>query len=155
MKIKFVDGNLLESDAQALVNTVNCIGVMGKGIALQFKKQFPDMYKAYNKACDNEEIKLGRMWVYPTNLYPGISTFIINFPTKDHWRNSSKIEWIEKGLQHLIYTIAENEIYNIAIPALGCGNGDLDWKTVKKLMKDRLRPIQHEVDIIVYNPQPN
>ena len=144
-------GNLLQSDAEALVNTVNCVGVMGKGIALQFKQAFPANYTAYQKACKAHTVKPGEMFVVETGnlLNP---RWIINFPTKTHWRASSRLEHIEQGLADLVRVIREYGIRSIALPPLGCGNGGLDWQRVKPLIEACLAECP-EVEILAYPPQ--
>lgn len=119
-------GNLLEDEAEALVNTVNCVGVMGKGIALQFKLAFPEVFSEYEKACRREEVQPGKMHVVSTKLLFN-PKYVINFPTKRHWKNKSRMEDIEAGLVDLIKVVKELEIKSIAIPPLGCGNGGLNW----------------------------
>jgi len=148
--IQYKKGNILEEEADALVNTVNTYGVMGKGIALAFKKTFPKNYKDYRKAFENKELQTGKMFVHKTDLL--IPKYIINFPTKRHWRNKSKLEYIEQGLEDLLNVIETNKIRSIAIPPLGCGNGGLDWKIVKKLIIDKLTSLQEETQIIIYEP---
>ena len=128
--IKKASGNLLKADAEALVNTVNCDGYMGKGIALQFKKAFPPNYDAYHKACKAGEVVPGKMNVYETGAMIN-PRYIINFPTKRHWRNPSRMEDVESGLVALIDVIKQYGIRSIAIPPLGCGLGGLDWDEVK------------------------
>src|SRR5690606_23173423 len=124
--ISYVVGNILDSHAEALVNTVNTDGVMGKGIALQFKKEFPSNYKEYREAWKNKQIGIGRLLVSKdSNLNLGEKA-IINFPTKTSWRKPSEYEYIEKGLDHLVRLIHENGIKSIAIPPLGAGNGGLE-----------------------------
>ncbi|HEV7643247.1 MAG TPA: macro domain-containing protein [Pyrinomonadaceae bacterium] len=147
--IKVVQGNLLEADVEALVNTVNTVGVMGKGIALQFRKAFPENYKAYLEACKNNEIEIGKVHVFATNKFN--PKFIINFPTKKHWRAKSKIRDIEAGLIDLAKVIKHYEIKSIAIPPLGCGNGGLNWDEVKPLIESALTPLK-DVEIYVYSP---
>lgn len=148
--IEFVQGNLLESDVDALVNTVNTVGVMGKGIALMFKETFPENYKLYADACKCGEVKIGRMFVTENRDLFG-PRWIINFPTKKHWRNPSKMEWIRNGLHHLVRVIQEKNIRSIALPPLGCGNGGLKWFEVKKLIRSELEPLV-ETHILVYEP---
>src|SRR5260370_36157492 len=114
------EGDLLSTDAEALVNTVNTVGVMGKGIALQFKQAFPDNYSAYEAACKRGEVQLGRMFVFHRNTLNN-PRIIINFPTKEHWRKRSRIEDIESGLQALIEVVESEKIHSIAVPPLGCG----------------------------------
>jgi len=148
--IKFLSGNILESKAYALVNTVNTVGVMGKGIALQFKNKFPYNYVIYREACLKHEVKIGLLLpVEGRSLHLG-ERLIINFPTKTHWRFPSEYSYIEKGLEALVKLIAEKEIKSIALPALGCGNGGLDWARVKEMICRYLEPL--EVIIEVYEP---
>lgn len=113
--IKLTQGDILKADTEALVNTVNCVGVMGRGIALQFRKAFPENFKSYKKACKNREVKPGKMFIYDLNRISN-PHFIINFPTKRHWRNKSRLEDIELGLQDLIKVIQQQKIHSIAIP---------------------------------------
>lgn len=150
--IETTAGNLLEAPAEALVNTVNTVGVMGKGIALQFKKAFPENFKAYQKACKNGEVKLGSMFVVPVAQLTG-AKFIINFPTKAHWRADSKIENIESGLDALISEVKSRGIRSIAIPPLGCGNGGLTWSRVKPLIVAAFAKLP-EVHVYLYEPSP-
>ncbi|MEP0756677.1 macro domain-containing protein [Trichocoleus sp. DQ-A2] len=131
--LEFKQGNLLEEDAEALVNAVNCIGVMGKGIALQFKQAFPENFQQYKKACDTKEVQPGRMFTVPTGKLFN-PKYIINFPTKRHWRDKSKVEDVQTGLKALVAEVQQLDITSIAIPALGCGNGGLDWLEVKPLI---------------------
>jgi O-acetyl-ADP-ribose deacetylase (regulator of RNase III) len=143
-------GNLLEADVEALVNTVNCVGVMGKGIALQFKRAFPDNTRAYELACKSKELVPGRMLVFETGT-PENPKLIVNFPTKDHWKGKSTIEFIQMGLKALIDEIAKRRINSIAIPALGCGNGGLDWSNVFPLIEEAFCSLP-EVAVHVYPP---
>ena len=145
-------GNLLESDAEALVNTVNCVGVMGKGIALQFKQAFPEMFEAYRRAAKAGEVRLGSMHVHETGAVVG-PRFIINFPTKKHWRSRSRLEDIERGLQDLVQQVDARGIASIAIPPLGCGNGGLEWERVRPLIVDAFasRPA---VRVLLHQPRP-
>ncbi|MBS1748967.1 MAG: macro domain-containing protein [Bacteroidetes bacterium] len=148
--LRYITGNILESDAQALVNTVNTMGVMGKGIALQFKKAYPNNYKAYEKACKNEEVKIGKMFVtLDSNTTTGERT-IINFPTKTNWRKPSEYKYIEDGLVNLVEVINDRQIKSIAIPPLGAGNGGLNWEKVKKLIEQKLEYLN--INIYVYEP---
>ncbi len=149
--IEFTTGNLLKSNAEALVNTVNTVGVMGKGIALMFKEAFPEAYEEYAAACKRKEVALGRMHVVERLNLLGGPKWIINFPTKDHWRQPSKIQWIIDGLEDLKQVIVKNNIKSIAIPPLGSGNGGLDWGEVKQIMIDSLSDIRG-ANIIVYEP---
>lgn len=148
--IKYLTGNILESHAQALVNTVNTLGVMGKGIALQFKKAFPSNFKIYADACKKGEVVIGKMLVTKDmNLRAG-EKIIVNFPTKKDWRKPSEYAFIEEGLDDLVSVIKENQITSIAIPPLGAGNGGLDWEKVKKLIEQKLSELNTE--ILVYEP---
>ena len=149
--ITYKHSNLLQSDADALVNTVNMVGIMGKGIALQFKEYFALNFKLYQKACRAKEVKIGKMFVTETGLFTG-PKYIINFPTKTDWRANTRIEYIEEGLEDLIRIIKEKDIKSIAVPPLGCGNGGLDWKDVKPLMARTLSVVADKVDIEIYEP---
>lgn len=153
MKLELKHNDLLKQQADAIINTVNCVGIMGKGIALQFKKAFPENYKAYAKACKNNEVKIGKMFVYQTGFLDSNihSKYIINFPTKEHWRGNSKIEYIEEGLDDLYNVIQNLNIKTLAMPPLGCGNGGLNWSDVKKLIINKLSPIE---DLILYLYEP-
>lgn len=148
--MQFVQGNLLESDVEALVNTVNTVGVMGKGIALMFKESFPENYSSYADACKRGEVQVGCMFITENKDLFG-PRWIINFPTKQHWRNASKIEWIREGLYDLVRVVREKNINSLALPPLGCGNGGLHWPEVKKLIQTVLEPLT-ETHIIVYEP---
>src|SRR5437016_4268292 len=130
MMITYTEGNLLEAQVEALVNTVNTVGVMGKGIALMFKEAFPANFRAYEDACKRKQIKIGKMFVTETHAFEG-PRWIINFPTKRHWRQPSKIEWIVEGLQDLRRIVREHSIRSIALPPLGAGNGQLNWPDVR------------------------
>ncbi|WP_257657878.1 type II toxin-antitoxin system antitoxin DNA ADP-ribosyl glycohydrolase DarG [Parapedobacter lycopersici] len=148
--IKYLKGNILESDAEALVNTVNTVGVMGKGIALQFKKAFPSNFKAYAEACKNGEVEIGKLLVtHDSNLDAG-EKLIINFPTKKDWRRPSEYSFIEVGLDKLVSTINEYNIRSIAIPPLGAGNGGLEWENVKRIIEVKLGHL--DTDIYVFEP---
>ncbi len=148
--IQFVRGDLLQVEADAIVNTVNTVGVMGKGIALQFKQQYPDNYEFYRQACERGEVQPGRMLVFETGrLQP---RFIINFPTKRHWRAKSRIDDIEAGLQDLVRVLQERHVESVALPALGCGHGGLDWRQVRTLIEHYLQPLAKTIPIWVYEP---
>lgn len=150
MMIEFTTGNLLDAEVDAVVNTVNTVGVMGKGIALMFKDAFPENYKEYEAACKSKDVVLGQMFVTKRAELFGPS-WIINFPTKGHWRYPSKINWIEKGLDDLKSVIAKNNIKSIAIPPLGAGNGGLDWLDVRSLIESKLSDMEG-VRVVVYEP---
>ncbi len=148
--IKLYKGNMFHSKAEALVNTVNTVGVMGKGIALQFKKAFPNNFKVYARACKNKELEPGKLlYVWDENIDLG-RRLIINFPTKIHWRNPSKYEYIEKGLIALRDLLIEKKIKSIAIPPLGCGNGGLDWNKVRPMIEEALKGL--DTEIMIYEP---
>lgn len=148
--IEITKGNLLEADTEALVNTVNCMGFMGKGIALQFKKAFPLNFTAYQKACRAKEVQPGRMFIYPTGM-PGNPRYIINFPTKRHWRGKSRIEDIESGLKALVAEVLERKIASIAVPPLGCGLGGLDWGRVRSLIMASFSELPN-VHVLLFEP---
>lgn len=148
--IEFRQGNLLEAKAEALVNTVNCIGVMGKGIALQFKQVFPENFKQYKQACDRGEVQPGRMLTVATGALFN-PRYIINFPTKRHWRGKSRLEDIEVGLEALVAEVQCLGIQSIAIPPLGCGNGGLDWAVVKPLIVDAFADLP-TVAVLIFEP---
>lgn len=148
--ITITKGNLLEADAEALVNTVNCVGCMGKGIALQFKKAFPANFSAYQKACRKKEVRPGRMLVFATGsmLNP---KYVINFPTKRHWRGNSRIADIEAGLPALIAEIKKHNIKSVAVPPLGCGLGGLRWADVRPLIEQAFREVP-DVAVLLFEP---
>jgi len=148
--ITFLQGDLFNSDTEAIVNTVNCVGVMGRGIALQFKNRFPDNYKFYESACNRDAVVPGKMLVYETNSMFN-PKYIINFPTKRHWRGNSKVEDIEKGLVNLVSVIKSKKIKSISIPPLGCGLGGLKWDDVRDIMKTALEDL-NDVDITIFEP---
>lgn len=147
--ITYKTGNLLDAPVQALVNTVNTVGVMGKGVALQFKIAFPENAKVYTDAAKKGEIKLGEVLVVPVNSMSSVK-YIINFPTKAHWRYPSRIQWIKSGLENLREQLLKYKIKSIALPPLGCGNGGLDWSEVKPVIESILADLP--VEIIVYEP---
>jgi O-acetyl-ADP-ribose deacetylase (regulator of RNase III) len=146
--IREVRGNLLAADADALVNAVNTVGVAGKGIALQFRQEYPENFRAYRDAAKRGEIRPGRMFTWETGQ-PGRPYLIISFPTKRHWRDASRIEDIQAGLHDLVRCIGEHGVASVAIPALGCGNGGLDWTDVRKIIMDVLELAETEVFLYV------
>lgn len=148
--IHYKTGNLLDSEAEALVNTVNTVGIMGKGIALQFKNKFPNNFKLYFNACKNKEVKVGQLLVTEEQALLADKKIIINFPTKTNWRLPSEYQYIEAGLTELVKFIKMKNIKSIAIPPLGAGNGDLDWNKVKKILENYLTDV--ECDIYIYEP---
>lgn len=148
--IQFVRGNLFDRRAEALVNAVNCVGVMGKGIALEFKKAYPENFAAYVEGCERGEIRPGRMFLYETgSLNP--PCWIINFPTKRHWRDKSRMKDLEAGLDDLARALSEKKIRSVAMPAIGAGLGGLDWALVRRAIAARLEPLVG-VEIIVFEP---
>lgn len=148
--MKYIKGNMLDANAQALVNTVNTVGVMGKGIALQFKEYFPKNFKIYADACKKKEVQIGKMLVVKENTLNG-SKLIINFPTKKEWFKKSQYSYVEDGLKDLVKVIEEYQIKSIAIPPLGCGNGGLKWEKVKVLLETYLIDLPN-VDIQIFEP---
>ncbi|MEO7048068.1 MAG: macro domain-containing protein [Ferruginibacter sp.] len=148
--IEYITGNILESKAEALVNTVNTVGVMGKGIALQFKNSYLNNFKAYEKACKNGEVTIGKMFITrDSNLSSG-EKIIVNFPTKTDWRKPSEYKYIEEGLDGLVEIIEKEQIKSIAIPPLGAGNGGLKWEKVKTIIEHKLGYV--DIEISVYEP---
>lgn len=148
--IKIIYGNLFESKAEALVNTVNCVGVMGKGIALQFKILFPNNFRAYKEACNKGEVKVGKMFIYEdSNIFIN-KKLIINFPTKTHWKYPSQYSFIKDGLVSLKSEIISRNIKSIAIPAIGCNNGGLDYNIVKEMIMKELGDL--DCEIYLYEP---
>ena len=146
----FTQGNLLDASVEALVNTVNTVGVMGKGIALMFKEAFPANFRAYEEACEQKQVKIGKMFVTENRTFSG-PRWIINFPTKKHWRQPSKLEWITDGLVDLRRVIEEHQIHSIALPPLGAGNGGLEWSEVRPEVERILGDLDG-VDILVFEP---
>jgi O-acetyl-ADP-ribose deacetylase (regulator of RNase III) len=148
--MKYIKGNILESNTEVIINPVNTVGIMGKGLALEFKQKFPYNYKLYKEACKNETIDIGKLLLVDESHLEN-KKFIINFPTKKHWRNPSKIEYIEEGLKDLIHIIEKNNFESIAIPALGCGLGGLKWEHVRLLLEKYLGNNQ-KTEIIIFEP---
>jgi len=144
--ITYVVGDLFKSPARVLVNTVNTVGVMGKGIAKDFKKVYPDMFKQYQVICENKQLDIGKLWLYKTN-----HKWIMNFPTKKHWRSPSRPEYIEAGLRKFVSTYAEKGIASISFPMLGCGNGELNWENeVRPLMEKYLDSLPIDIFVHIY-----
>lgn len=148
--IAHASGNLIEADAEALVNSVNCEGYMGKGIALQFKKAFPENFAAYERACRAGEVRPGRMFVFSTG-YMMNPCYIVNFPTKRRWREKSRLEDIESGLRALVEEVRGRAIASIAIPPLGCGLGGLNWHEVRPLIERAFEGLA-EVRVLLFEP---
>jgi len=143
-------GDILSQDAEALVNTVNCVGIMGRGIALQFRRAFPQNYEAYRQACQRDEVQPGRMFVYDLNRLQN-PRLIINFPTKRHWRGRSRIQDIESGLRDLVKVVQDRRIDSIAIPPLGCGLGGLSWGDVRPLIERAFSAVP-SIQVYLYEP---
>ncbi|MCR8556476.1 macro domain-containing protein [Mucilaginibacter sp. BJC16-A38] len=148
--IKILYGDIFQSNAYALVNTVNTVGVMGKGIALQFKNEFPYNYQRYREACLNHELQVGKLLSVKDRSLHLSERLIINFQTKTHWRLPSEYTYIEQGLQDLVRLMNETDIGHIALPALGCGNNGLDWYIVKQLINQYLAHIEAKIE--AYQP---
>ena len=148
--ITFTNGDITEADAEALVNTVNCVGVMGRGIALQFKRRYPDNFRAYAVACKRGDVEPGRVFIFETGQFTN-PRYIINLPTKRHWRAKSRLEDIDAGLDSLVDELRERGIRSIAIPPLGCGMGGLDWNQVRPRIEAALRALP-EVRALVFEP---
>ena len=148
--MKFLTGNLLEARVEALVNTVNTVGVMGKGIALMFKEAFPENFRAYEFACKHREIRVGKMFVTENPVFDG-PRWIINFPTKKHWRQPTRIEWVTDGLKDLRRVLEEKHIRSVALPPLGSGNGGLEWREVRTEIERALGDVTG-VEILVFEP---
>lgn len=149
--IELTQGDIVQADAEALVNTVNCVGVMGRGIALQFKKRFPDNFKHYKAVCDKKGLNPGKMIIYDLNrLYN--PRYVVNFPTKRHWKGKSRMEDIEAGLQALVEEVRKRDIHSIAIPPLGCGLGGLRWVDVRARIQEAFKDLT-EVRVLLYEPK--
>jgi O-acetyl-ADP-ribose deacetylase (regulator of RNase III) len=148
--IEFHTGDILQADAEALVNTVNCVGFMGRGIALAFKEAYPENFKAYERACRHDEVVPGSMFIFDTHRLTN-PRWIINFPTKRHWRGKSRLEDIRSGLEDLVRIVRDLGIQSVAIPPLGCGLGGLDWRVVKPVISESVAQLKG-VDIMVYEP---
>jgi O-acetyl-ADP-ribose deacetylase (regulator of RNase III) len=149
--IELAQGNLLEADAEALVNTVNCEGYMGKGIALQFRQAYPENFRAYERACHAHEVQPGRMFTVTTGQMVN-PQYIINFPTKRHWRGASRIEDIRAGLKALVQEVKRLGIQSIAVPPLGCGNGWLNWWEVRPMIEQALQAVP-DVRVLLFEPR--
>lgn len=147
--ITFTQGNLLEARVEALVNTVNTVGVMGKGIALMFKERFAENFRRYAAACKAREVQTGKMFVTPVHELDG-PRWIVNFPTKQHWRSPSRLEWVQEGLQDLRRFLLEQHIQSVAIPPLGAGNGGLEWAKVREQITQTLGDL--DIEILVFEP---
>jgi len=149
--IELKQGDILRANAEALVNTVNCVGVMGRGLALQFKKVFPDNFKSYKTVCDRKELQPGKMFIFELNLLHN-PRYVINFPTKRHWKGNSRMEDIEAGLQALAEEVRKRDIHSIAIPPLGCGLGGLCWADVRTKIEEAFQDLT-DVRVLLYEPK--
>jgi O-acetyl-ADP-ribose deacetylase (regulator of RNase III) len=150
--IDLATGNLLDADVEALVNSVNTVGVMGKGVALQFRQAYPANYTAYVRACKRQEVQPGQMFVVPAGTLTN-PRYIVNFPTKRHWRQRSRLSDIKLGLIDLVEVIENLSIKSIALPPLGCGNGGLEWEDVRPAIEDALRGLAADIKVLLYQPQ--
>lgn len=144
------NGNLIEAEAEALVNTVNCEGFMGKGIALQFKKAFPENFKTYEHACRHGDVRPGKVFIYSTGSLMN-PKYIINFPTKRNWRENSRLEYIESGLKSLIEEMRRLGISSVAVPPLGCGLGGLKWVDVRPMIESAFKELP-DVRVMLFEP---
>ncbi len=149
--IELTQGNLLNAPVEALVNTVNTAGIMGKGIALQFKQAYPQMFRDYERACKAGEMKLGKMQVFDLGGIVGGPRWIINFPTKGHWRMASRMVDIEIGLRDLVATMKRLDTRSIAVPPLGCGNGGLEWGEVRPRIESTFAELP-DVRVLIFAP---
>lgn len=147
--IEEIKGDLLKAEAEALVNPVNCVGTMGKGLALEFRGEFPENYDLYREACGRGEVRIGEMFVYETH-FTVLPKYVINFPTKQHWRNPSELRFIRLGMEALARAIRDRRIKSVAIPRLGCGNGGLEWTHVKSIITASMEPFQ-KVRVLIYS----
>lgn len=145
--VTFIKGNIFDSPAQLLTNTVNTAGIMGKGIALQFKQKFPAMFEDYVRRCEHGQVQLGEPYLWEDERVQ-----ILNFPTKSHWKSLSKLSDIEEGLKYLAAHYDDWGVASIALPPLGCGNGGLAWKDVRSLIEKHLGPVP-ELEVYVYEPE--
>lgn len=143
-------GDILRADAEAIVNTVNCVGIMGRGLALQYRKAFPENYEEYRKSCDKGELKPGMMLVHELHQLMN-PRYIVNFPTKRHWKGQSRIEDIKSGLHALVDEVRKLGIRSIAIPPLGCGLGGLDWKVVRPMIEKAFLELP-ETKVYLFEP---
>lgn len=153
MTIVYKSGDMFSEPAEAIVNTVNCVGVMGKGVALEFKRRWPENFRAYKRLCDAGRLAPGNVFIFELgDLLRGADRqFLINFPTKQHWKAKSKIEYVETGLDDLARKIRELGIRSLVMPPLGCGNGGLDWEEVRPIIEEKLAPLE-DVKVIVFSP---
>jgi O-acetyl-ADP-ribose deacetylase (regulator of RNase III) len=153
MTIEYKIGNMFDEPTEAIVNTVNCVGVMGKGVALEFKRRWPENFKAYKRVCDDKSLMPGKMFVFDNSdfLEGSKHRFLINFPTKQHWRSQSKIQYVEDGLVDFIEQVRHLGIKSVAVPPLGCGNGGLDWSDVRPLIERAVSELP-DVHFVIFGP---
>ena len=147
--VKVVSGDIFSGNYQAITNTVNCVGVMGNGIALEFKTRYPDMFNKYVLLCKENKIQVGQVWLW--YRLADTPEFIVNFPTKKHWRNPSELEWIESGLDNLRTQVVKYSITTLALPALGCANGGLKFDEVLPLIENKLSDL--DTKVFVFSPK--
>lgn len=155
MTIEYKNGDMFEERTDAIVNTVNCVGVMGKGVALEFKRRWPKNFNEYKRLCDHKGLTPGKMFVFDNSdfLTEGHHRYLINFPTKQHWRSRSKIEYVKDGLVDFVEQVRELGITSVAMPPLGCGNGGLDWEDVRPLIEDAVAELP-DVRFVIFGPAP-
>ncbi|MDH0869818.1 type II toxin-antitoxin system antitoxin DNA ADP-ribosyl glycohydrolase DarG [Agrobacterium pusense] len=153
MAVTFKQGDMFAEPADAIVNTVNCVGVMGKGVALEFKRRWPANFEEYKRLCDRKALRPGKVFVYQNSdmLDQDSWKFLVNFPTKDHWRGKSQIGFIDEGLDDFLAQVEKLGIRSVVLPPLGCGNGGLEWKEVKPLLVRKLSPVDG-VEFLVFEP---
>lgn len=153
MTIEYKSGDMFEEPTEAIVNTVNCVGVMGKGVALEFKRRWPENFRAYKDVCDNKSLAPGKMFIFDNNdfLEQGNHRYLINFPTKAHWRAKSKIEYIESGMVDFVQQVRQLGITSVTMPPLGCGNGGLDWNDVRPIIERHLHELP-DVRFVIFAP---
>ncbi len=153
MTIEYKSGDMFGEPAEAIVNTVNCVGIMGKGVALEFKRRWPENFRAYKRLCDTGKLSPGKVFVFQMGdlLEPTERRFLVNFPTKQHWKARSKIEYVEHGLDDLVIQVRKLGIKSMVLPPLGCGNGGLDWNDVRPLIEKKLSSLQ-DVKFFVFTP---
>lgn len=149
MAVKYIKGNIFNSKCQTIVNTVNCVGVMGKGVAFVYRLRYPQMYEEYKEHCKNKLIKTGSLWLYTKQEN---APWVLSFPTKLHWKYPSKIEWIQQGLRKFVDTYEKKGITSIAFPLLGTHNGGLDTTEVKQLMNEYLGKCSIDIEVYDYDP---
>lgn len=153
MIIEYKNGDMFDEPTEAIVNTVNCVGVMGKGVALEFKRRWPSNFKAYKIACADKSLIPGKMFIFDNGgfLDSEKHRFLINFPTKQHWRSKSKIEYVKDGLVDFVEQIRRLGIKSVALPPLGCGNGGLEWSDVRPLIEEAVSSLPN-VHFVIFGP---